>query len=165
MTEAIESSLVETRPTLRAPEWTFKAFDALSTPELYAVLQLRSAVFVVEQTCVFQDMDGFDEQALHLMGWEGGELVAYARCFAAGVKFDETSIGRVISHPGRRGNGLGHQLMAEALRCVVCRWGAQAIRIGAQAHLRDFYAQHGFVDVGRPYLEDGIAHLEMLRQP
>jgi len=165
VTDALATSPVVAGREVRELKWTFKAFDALNLQELYAVLQLRSAVFVVEQTCVFQDMDGFDDQALHLMGFEDNQLVAYARCFAAGVKFAEASIGRVITHPECRGGGLGHLLMEQALQGVLAQWGEQAIRIGAQAHLRDFYAQHGFVDVDKPYLEDGIAHLEMLRQP
>ena len=143
--------------------WDFKTFDELTKAELYAVLQLRAEVFVVEQACVFQDLDGSDELAMHLLGTLDGKLVAYARCFAAGVKFAEASIGRVVSHSSVRGTGIGHVLMREAIAQLQQHWGTQAIRIGAQARLKNFYMQHGFIDAGAPYVEDGIDHLEMLR--
>ena len=179
--------------------WQWLRFDQLSVPQLYALLRLRSEVFVVEQNCVFLDMDGLDAQAMHLLGVRAAvgsaqvqqeptkragdseqsplpperlatgaeshatELVAYARCFAADVAFEEASIGRVVTRPSARGGGLGHLLMAEAVRALQQHWGAQAIRIGAQAHLKHFYQQHGFVDMGMPYVEDGIDHLEMVR--
>lgn len=143
--------------------WQFKTFEALTKAELYAALQLRAEVFVVEQACVFQDMDGSDDRAMHLMGLQDGQLVAYARCFAPGVKFAEASIGRVVTHASVRGTGIGHVLMREAMARLQQHEGAQPIRIGAQARLQHFYMQHGFVDVGAPYVEDGIDHLEMLR--
>ena len=144
-------------------DWKFAAFDALALTELYAVLQLRSEVFVVEQACVFQDIDGTDTEAMHLLGTSGGMLVAYARCFAAGIKFSEASIGRVITRSTLRGSGAGHVLMRQAIDSVTQRWGAQAIRIGAQARLEKFYRQHGFEKTGEPYIEDGIPHIEMVR--
>ena len=144
-------------------DWKFVAFDALTLTELYAVLQLRSEVFVVEQACVFQDMDGVDPAAMHLLGTSGGRVVAYARCFAAGVKFKEASIGRLITHSELRGSGAGHVLLRRAIASVTQQWGPQAIRIGAQARLENFYRQHGFEATGAPYIEDGIAHIEMLR--
>ena len=144
-------------------DWKFTAFDVLTLPELYAVLQLRSEVFVVEQACVFQDMDGADTAAMHLLGTSGGQLVAYARCFAAGVKFKEASIGRLITRSDLRGSGAGHVLVRRAIASVTQQWGPQAIRIGAQARLEKFYRQHGFEPTGAPYIEDGIAHIEMLR--
>jgi ElaA protein len=146
--------------------WRFVAFDALTTSELYELLRLRSEVFVVEQACVFQDMDGADTQAMHLLGRlaEGsGQLLAYARCFAAGAKFAESSIGRLVTHDAVRGSGAGHVLLQKAMACLTQQWGAQPIRIGAQARLEAFYQQHGFETTGAPYLEDGIAHIEMLR--
>jgi ElaA protein len=143
--------------------WQWLAYDALSRDQLYELLRLRSEVFVVEQNCVFQDMDGLDKRAMHLLGVRGAELVAYVRCFPAGVTFDEASIGRVVTRPDARGGGLGHLLMTEAVQALQAEWGAQPIRIGAQAHLKSFYERHGFVDVGKPYVEDGIPHLEMLR--
>lgn len=144
-------------------QWQWLRFDQLSREQLYELLRLRSEVFVVEQNCVFQDMDGLDDHAMHLLGVRASELVAYVRCFPKGITFDEASIGRVVTRQSARGGGLGHVLMAEAIRALVAEWGAQPIRIGAQAHLKDFYQRHGFADVGKPYIEDGIPHLEMLR--
>jgi ElaA protein len=143
--------------------WKFAAFDALSLTELYDLLQLRSEVFVVEQTCVFQDMDGADAAAMHLLGTSGGRLVAYARCLAAGVKFKEASIGRIITRSTLRGSGAGHVLVRRAIECIAQQWGPQTIRLGAQARLEHFYRQHGFETTGEPYIEDGIPHIEMLR--
>jgi ElaA protein len=120
-------------------------------------------VFVVEQQCVFQDIDGADRQAMHLMGVQHSELQAYARCFGPGVKFAEASIGRVLTRQSARGTGLGHALIDQAVSAVSQVWGPQAIRIGAQMQLASFYAKHGFADVGKTYMEDGIPHLEMLR--
>lgn len=146
-----------------APVWRLLAFDDLRVPELYEVLRLRSEVFVVEQQCLFQDMDGTDQKAMHLLGVQHGELQAYARCFEAGVKFPEASFGRVLTRQSARGHGLGHVLITQAISAITQVWGPQAIRIGAQLQLVNFYAQHGFTDTGTHYLEDGIAHLEMLR--
>jgi ElaA protein len=139
------------------------AFEDLRVFELYEVLRLRSEVFVVEQQCIFQDMDGSDAQAMHLLGVQHGELRAYSRCFAAGVKFKEASFGRILTRKSVRGTGLGHQLIDQSITAIGQLWGPQAIRIGAQMQLADFYKQHGFEDVGQPYLEDGIEHLEMVR--
>jgi len=143
--------------------WRAVPFAALTAAELYEALQLRSEVFVMEQAGIYQDMDGSDHEAIHVLGVSGGQLVAYARCFAAGVKFAEASIGRVIIRQALRGSGLGHELMRRAIACVVGQWGAQPIRIGAQARLEKFYLQHGFLTAGQPYIEDGIPHVEMLR--
>jgi ElaA protein len=145
--------------------WTSATFDQLTAADLYAALQLRSAVFVVEQNCVFLDPDGSDHQARHLLGWRDGELLAYARCFAPGVAFAEASIGRIATRLDARGSGWGHQLVAQAMDLVVTTWGTQPIRIGAQARLKDFYRTHGFVDTGIDYVEDGIDHVEMLWTP
>jgi ElaA protein len=146
-----------------APVWRLLAFDDLRVYELYEVLRLRSEVFVVEQQCLFHDIDGSDNKAMHLLGVQHGELQAYARCFPAGVKFPEASFGRVVTRQSARGHGLGHVLIAQAIAAITQVWGPQAIRIGAQMQLTDFYAKHGFVDTGTHYLEDGIPHLEMLR--
>lgn len=145
-----------------APVWRLLAFEDLQVAELYEVLRLRSEVFVVEQQCLFHDMDGADQQAMHLLGVQGGELRAYARCFQAGVKFPEASFGRVLTRPSARGTGLGHALVDQTISAISQVWGPQPIRIGAQMQLAGFYGKHGFEDVGKPYMEDGIAHLEML---
>lgn len=146
-----------------ALDWNWRDFDALAARQLYAVLRLRSEVFVLEQHCLFQDMDGHDAAARHLMGQRGDRLAAYARCLPPGVTFAEASIGRIVTDPSERGSGIGHELVRRAIALVEQSWGRQAIRIGAQAHLARFYAAHGFRDLGRPYVEDGIDHLEMLR--
>ena len=148
-----------------ALDWQLLPFDALTTRQLHDLLQLRSAVFVVEQACAFQDVDGTDPQALHLLGPRAGHLLAYARCFAPGIKFAEASIGRVVTDLDQRGTGLGHALIRQALQAVAQQWGQQPVRIGAQARLERFYAGHGFVDANRPYVEDGIDHLEMVWHP
>jgi ElaA protein len=152
---------------VEAIQWQWLPFDALSREQLYALLRLRSEVFVVEQNCVFLDIDGQDDKAMHLLGTRvvdgAAQLVAYVRCFPKGISFAEASIGRVVTKPSVRGGGLGHLLMAEAVRALLAQWGPQPIRIGAQAQLKNFYQQHGFVDQNKPYVEDGIDHLEMLR--
>ena len=145
-----------------ALDWKLSALDALTVPEVYAMLQLRSEVFVIEQNCIFADMDGLDDRALHLLGTQGSQLVAYARLFPAGVAFAEASIGRVVTRMSARGGGLGHVLIKQAITAVHSQWGLQPIRIGAQARLKAYYSQHGFVDVGLPYIEDGIDHIEMV---
>ena len=152
------------KPAEHTPVWRLMSFEDLRVGELYEVLRLRSEVFVVEQQCIFQDIDGADRQAMHLLGVQGDELTAYARCFEAGAKFPEASIGRVAVRQSARGKGIGHLLMAQAVAAISQVWGPQAIRIGAQTQLQAFYAKHGFKDVGTYYLEDGIAHLEMLRE-
>lgn len=144
--------------------WRCLPFHAMSVAELYAVLQLRAAVFVVEQQCVFQDMDGLDPECHHLLGRDaGGQLLAYARLVPRGLAFTEASVGRVVTAPAGRGRALGHALMAEAGTVLTNLWGPQPIRIGAQAHLEGFYGQHGFVTDSAEYMEDGIPHVEMLR--
>ena len=143
--------------------WQRIAYDALTAPQLYAILQLRSEVFVVEQNCVYQDIDGADAQAVHVMGWAESSLLAYARCLPLGVKFAEASIGRVITCATLRGTGAGPVLMQQAIDCVHQHWGAQPIRIGAQAHLVKFYGKLGFAPASALYVEDGIPRIEMLR--
>ncbi|QIX60531.1 GNAT family N-acetyltransferase [Hymenobacter sp. BT18] len=144
--------------------WTHKPFPALTLSELYALLQLRSEVFVVEQTCAFQDIDGQDQAAWHLLGYtEGGELAAYARLFGPGISYPEASIGRVVVSPRFRRYGLGRQLLQEALATVAAQFGPQPIQIGAQQYLQQFYEDFGFRQVGEGYLEDGIPHLHMVR--
>lgn len=142
--------------------WRLMAFSDLRVAELYEVLRLRTEVFVLEQKCLYQDIDGADPQAMHVLGVRQGELLAYARCFAPGVKFVEATIGRVLTRSTARGIGLGHELMEQAIRAVSQVWGPQPIRIGAQSHLISYYGQHGFKVASGPYDEDGIEHVEML---
>lgn len=147
--------------------WRCLPFDALHARTLYRLLQLRSQVFVVEQNCVFQDMDGADAQCMHVLAEshrsEGVELMAYARLAPAGLKYAEASIGRVVTNPVTRGSGIGHVLVRHAVHMLQGLWGPQPIRIGAQAHLQGFYGQHGFQPAGQIYIEDGIDHIEMVR--
>lgn len=144
--------------------WRCLPFDALHARNLYALLQLRTEVFVMEQNCVFQDMDGADARCFHLLGERtDGTLAAYARLVPAGLKFTEASIGRVVTLPAARGGGLGHVLMREAVQALHGLWGVQPIRIGAQARLEGFYRQHGFEPASEIYIEDGIDHIEMVR--
>lgn len=147
--------------------WQWRTFADLRPDELYAVLQLRQAVFIVEQSCPYLDADGYDAQAWHLLGWVRNDdvpvLAAYSRIFAPGIKYTEASIGRVVSNPVVRRTGLGKALMTEAVRrCAAVAPGA-AIRIGAQMYLERFYEGFGFRRVSEPYDEDGIVHIEMLR--
>jgi ElaA protein len=142
--------------------WRYKSFEDLTAQEVYAILQLRSEVFVVEQNCVYQDIDGKDQKSFHLMGWEGGDLVAYCRLVKPGVSFVEASIGRVITSPKYRGNGFGIALIEKALAQIVETFGVGDIKIGAQLYLKKFYGSFGFVQTSEMYLEDDIPHIEML---
>ncbi len=146
-------------------QWSFKRFSELSLQELYELLQLRTEVFVIEQNCVFQDMDGTDDKALHLMGREQGQLIAYTRCYDKGIKYAEASIGRVITRGSARRSGLGHVLMQESIARVCEAFGTQPIRIGAQERLERFYLRNGFIKASDTYMEDGIPHIEMLCKP
>lgn len=138
-------------------------FDALTTKELYSLLQLRQEVFIVEQNCPYLDADNRDLKCYHVMGYEDGALVACCRLVPAGVSYREVSIGRVISSATHRGKGIGQMLMKYALNEINRLWGEVPIRIGAQAYLKKFYEDFGFVDLNQPYLEDGIPHLIMLK--
>lgn len=147
----------------QTPEWKIKRFEELSPLEIYQILELRSEVFVVEQNCVYQDIDGKDQYALHLLGVSDGKLACYARMFPAGKYFEEASIGRVVIREEFRQNKWGHDLMRQAIAGISDVYGTDAITISAQAYLRKFYEQHGFVFTGEEYLEDGIPHLRMKR--
>ncbi|UOQ65042.1 GNAT family N-acetyltransferase [Hymenobacter volaticus] len=144
--------------------WTTKPFTSLTLSELYALLQLRSEVFVVEQTCAFQDMDGQDQAAHHLLGHtETGELAAYSRLFDAGISYPEASIGRVVVSPKFRRYGLGRELLRQSIAAVTAQFGEQPIQIGAQLYLKEFYESFGFQQHGEGYLEDSIPHIHMVR--
>jgi ElaA protein len=146
--------------------WSLKAWGELTLDELYELLALRSEVFVVEQTCPFQDIDGIDrvDGTLHLMGWQDGKLAAYARVMAPGISDEQgVAIGRVVTSPSCRGGGLGHQLLSEAVSACETHWPQHSIWLGAQAHLQGFYGRHGFVPEGEGYVEDEIPHIGMRR--
>ena len=143
--------------------WTCRKFSGLTPDELYAILRLRSEVFVVEQNCVFLDMDNKDVYCDHLCGWEEGSLFGYSRIVPCGISYVETSIGRIVSSPAVRGRGVGRELMVQSIETLYRLHGRVPIRIGAQYYLRRFYESFGFVQKGEIYLEDGIEHIEMLR--
>lgn len=143
------------------PKFEIKRFNELSTTELYKVLQLRSEVFVVEQNCVYQDMDGKDFKALHLLGYYNDQLAAYCRLFNAGEYFEEASIGRVIVAANFRDLKLGHALIQEAIENIQREYKQVAITISAQLYLQKFYESHGFVQTSEMYLEDAIPHIQM----
>jgi len=144
-------------------KWKIKRFNELSLLELYSLLQLRSHVFVVEQNCVYQDVDGKDSKAIHLLGEFDGKIVAYARLFKPGDYFENASIGRVVIHPDYRDKKWGHQMMQEAIAGIKIHFGASQITISAQLYLKKFYESHDFVQTSEMYLEDDIPHIEMKR--
>jgi len=141
--------------------WNWYRFDELSNGQLYQILALRTQVFVVEQDCPYQDMDGLDQQAGHLCGMQGNDLVAYLRLLGPGVKYVEPAIGRVIICEDRRGYGLGRELMLQGMQGTAGRYPGEGIRLSAQSHLADFYCDLGFQPTGEEYLEDNIPHIEM----
>ena len=145
-------------------QWKIKPFETLSTNELYDILRLRSEIFVVEQNCVYLDLDGKDKLALHLFGEFEGKIVAYSRLFKAGITFDNASIGRVVVDANYRDRKWGHDLMREAIAGIQSHFGESKITIGAQLYLKKFYESHGFVQTSDMYLEDDIPHIEMKRE-
>lgn len=145
-------------------EWKIKRFEALSLHELYDLLKLRSEVFVVEQNCIYQDVDSKDDKALHLLGICDGKIVAYARLFKPKDYFPESSIGRVVTHPDYRAKKIGHILMREAINAIRKHFGETKITISAQLYLKKFYESHGFVQTSETYLEDDIPHIEMKKR-
>src|SRR5690606_29867066 len=133
-----------------------KKFEDLSTQELYAILQLRSAVFVVEQDCVYQDLDGKDEKAIHLLGFKNDKIIAYTRIFKPGDYFEEASIGRVVVAKTARQHKYGYDIMNASIDYINNHIKGPKIKISAQAYLKTFYNSFGFKEVGEPYLEDDI---------
>ena len=148
--------------------WQWLSFEELSRDDLYKVLKVRQAVFVVEQNCVYQDADDLDPVSWHLMGWRktttGRELVAYLRVVFPGKKYPEPSIGRVLTTASVRGTGAGKALTREAITRIALEYPQMSIRISAQRYLEKFYSEFGFETVSDPYVEDGIPHIEMLRE-
>jgi ElaA protein len=144
-------------------EWLLKKFEALTPFELYSILQLRNEVFVVEQNCVFQDADDKDQASWHFMGIQDHKLVAYTRLVPPGISYEEPSIGRVVTSPIVRGTGIGKELMQHSIDECYRLFGNQAIKIGAQYYLKQFYGSLGFEQVSDIYLEDGIEHIYMVK--
>jgi ElaA protein len=145
-------------------EITFSSspFESLTTLQLYKIYKLRSEVFVVEQTCAYQDIDDIDLQALHLCGWQNEELISYARLISPGISYDTCSIGRVVVSPTKRGLKLGVTLMQEAIQLCKIHFKATVITISAQYYLLAFYESLGFTSKGETYLEDDIPHIKMI---
>lgn len=149
-------------------EWQWLQFHQLSTFELYEILKLRQAVFVVEQNCIYQDIDGLDSVAWHLTGRythgvDKSPVQAYARVVYPGHKYSEPSLGRVLTINSGRGCGLGRRLVNEALVKIAAEYPGQSVRISAQCYLQDFYSGFGFSNASEPYKEDGMPHIEMIR--
>lgn len=148
-------------------DWQWLAFDQLGPTELYQVLAARQAVFILEQQCLYPDLDGYDQNAHHLLGWQTVDgqrrLAAYLRCLAPSAKYTEMSLGRVLTTMAARGGGLGRELVAQGILHAERLHPGHAIRIGAQHRLERFYQSFGFVTVSAPYDEDGIDHIDMLK--
>lgn len=148
--------------------WEWHAFGTFTPRQLYAVLAARAAVFVVEQNCAYQDLDGHDASAEHLVAWSGDAVAAYARTFAPGTPGThgaEASLGRVLTTAGFRGTRIGRELVARALARLDECHPTHGVRISAQQYLERFYRSFGFDIASEPYLEDGIPHVQMLRGP
>ncbi|MEZ4968407.1 MAG: GNAT family N-acetyltransferase [Flavobacteriaceae bacterium] len=141
-----------------------KIFQELEVQQLYEVLQLRSEIFVVEQNCVYQDMDYKDQLAFHIIGYKEGRIVAYTRVFKPGDYFKEASIGRVLVRKSERQYGYGLEIMKASIETIHKNFGTTAIRISAQKYLTKFYNSFGFNIVGDQYLEDGIPHVGMIKK-
>jgi ElaA protein len=146
--------------------WILKPYNDLTLDELYQLLQLRNEVFIVEQNCPFNDLDGKDRYCHHLMGFTGPDpsLVAYTRLVPAGVSYAYPSIGRVVTAPHVRRHRQGRELMQRSIEELVRLYGEGPIQIGAQLYLKSFYESFGFAQLGPAYLEDGIEHIEMVRK-
>ena len=143
--------------------WQWSSFEQLSRKEMYAMLAARIGVFVVEQDCPYQDLDGLDAEAQHLIAWAGDDVVGYLRLLAPGTRFGEPSLGRILTTTKARGRGLGRELLAKGIERASEMYPAQPIRISAQSHLSKFYGSFGFAIASEEYLEDDIPHVEMLR--
>jgi ElaA protein len=140
-----------------------KYFSELNTTELYEILQLRSEVFVVEQDCIYQDIDFKDQKSLHIIGYKNNKIVAYTRIFKPGDYFENASIGRVLVVASERKYGFGHDLIKASITAINTHFKVTEITISAQKYLKNFYESHNFVQVGEEYLEDGIPHIRMDR--
>ena len=141
--------------------WHSLSFAELEKEQLYAILRLRQEVFVVEQDCVYLDLDGRDQQAIHMLCTEADRLLAYQRCIAPGPLCPDSQLGRIVVHPEARGRELGRELVQRGIRHNQLRWPQNDIRISAQAHLQGFYSSLGFTAQGEEYLEDDIPHRQM----
>ncbi|MDN3204590.1 GNAT family N-acetyltransferase [Algoriphagus sediminis] len=142
--------------------FSIKAFDELTVHELYELLRLRAEVFVVEQDCVYQDLDNKDQQSIHVLMYKENKLVGCSRLVPPGLSYKEISIGRVITSEKVRGTGLGRELMKVSIQACHEKFGPKNIRLSAQVYAKAFYASLGFQEEGEPYDEDGIPHISMV---
>ena len=140
-----------------------KNYNELTTEELYSLLQLRSQVFVIEQNCVYQDIDGKDKKSLHVLGKKDNVIVAYSRIFKKGDYFKESSIGRVVVDKNSRHFQYGSQIMQASIEAIQNTFDTKIIKISAQLYLENFYTGFGFKPTGNSYLEDGIPHVAMIK--
>lgn len=140
-----------------------KSFSELTTLELYDLLQLRSEVFVVEQDCIYQDIDGKDQKAIHILGFKEDVLVAYTRIFKPGDYFELASIGRVVVARNQRQNNYGYEIMKASIKAINDYCNVNTIKISAQVYLKHFYNNLGFKATGPEYLEDNIPHITMIK--
>jgi ElaA protein len=141
-----------------------KKFNELTIDQLYELLQLRSQVFVVEQDCVYQDIDSKDQKSLHILGLKNNKIIAYTRIFKPGDYFNEASIGRVVVAENERKFKYGHQIMKASIAAIAAHFNTATIIISAQTYLKKFYNNLGFNQIGDGYLEDGIPHIKMLKK-
>jgi len=141
-----------------------KSFSELTTQELYDILQLRSEVFVVEQNCVYQDIDYKDQKALHVLGIKNNQLIAYTRLFKPGDYFEQASIGRVVVKQKERQYKYGYDIMKASIEAIKNLFNQTLIKISAQAYLKRFYNNLGFNEIGEEYLEDDIPHIAMIKE-
>lgn len=145
-------------------KYDVRAFDELNTLELYKILRLRAEVFVVEQDCVYQDVDNKDHKALHILGKKDDEIIAYTRIFDKGDYFEVASIGRVVVAKDERKYGYGNELIEQSILAIEDNFKTKKIKLSAQVYLVSFYEKHGFSKMGEEYLEDGIPHIAMIRE-
>ena len=147
---------------MSALTWQYKSFSELKPEELYLILRLRADVFVLEQQCLYQDIDSKDQTSFHLSAWAEGLPVAYLRVMPPGLSYEDASIGRVCTASSHRRTGAGRTLMIKGIEHARKHFPRFSIRIGAQQYLEQFYSSLGFKSTGKEYLEDGIQHVEMI---
>lgn len=145
-------------------EWIIKKFDELSIHELYAILQLRNEVFIIEQNCIYLDIDNKDQQAVHLMCFEDENLIGYARLLSPGISYSDPSIGRVVTAQNVRKKGVGKELISRSIEACINLYGNTGITLSAQLYLTKFYEDFGFKTSGDSYPEDGLDHIKMIRK-
>lgn len=143
--------------------WIIKNFNDLSPEELYAIAKLRQDVFIIEQECLYDDLDGLDKQAYHVWAMLEKELAAYARIFPPEIKYKEASVGRIVTSPSYRKQGLGKRLVKKCIQFCESKFPGKPIKIEAQSHLQKFYKALGFIPEGDTYIVDGISHIQMIR--